>query len=94
MNLSTFELLCEASQLSFSHYPEEKRENFKQRLDCMIEFAGAVKNFDCVFDETAGESVSLDDLREDITFPSLPAEKLLANTEPLFDCYVIPKIME
>jgi len=91
MNISTFNLLCEASQLSFT---EEEKPEFLQRMDSMIEFTSVVKNIDCDYNEGDFPAVRLSDLREDITAPSLPAEKLLANTEPLFDCYVIPKIME
>jgi Asp-tRNA(Asn)/Glu-tRNA(Gln) amidotransferase C subunit len=95
METSTFELLCEASQLSFASFPEEETDAFRQRLDSMIEFASAVKNIDCGLngdDDLPG--ISLNDLREDTALPSLPPGKLLINTQPLFDCYVIPKIME
>jgi aspartyl/glutamyl-tRNA(Asn/Gln) amidotransferase C subunit len=91
MNISTFELLCEASQLSF---PDEEKAEFIQRMDSIIEFTSVVKNIDCDYKEDDSAAVSLSDLREDTITASLPAEKLLANTEPLFDCYVIPKIME
>ncbi|MDR2531344.1 MAG: aspartyl/glutamyl-tRNA amidotransferase subunit C [Oscillospiraceae bacterium] len=92
MDTLTFNLLCEASQISF---PEAEKEDFMRRLDSIIDFAGAVKQFDC--DCSTGEdlgSVRLDDLREDTAAQSLPPEKLLANTQPLFNCYVIPKLME
>ena len=95
MVTSTFNLLCEASQLSFDNVPAEEKESFIQRLDSLIEFSGIVKSIDCASDgaEDFG-SVAFGDLREDIAVESFPTEKLLANTEPLFDCYVIPKIME
>ncbi|MCL2639151.1 MAG: aspartyl/glutamyl-tRNA amidotransferase subunit C [Oscillospiraceae bacterium] len=92
MENSTFEVLCEASQLSFA---DTEKENFMERLSSIIEFTEIIKNIDA--DSSSIEpqnSVSLGDLREDTALPSFPAEKLLANTEPLFDCYVIPKIME
>jgi Asp-tRNA(Asn)/Glu-tRNA(Gln) amidotransferase C subunit len=95
METSTFELLCSASQLSFASFPEEETEAFRQRLDCMIEFSSAVKDIDCdlkLAESTDG--VKLSDLRGDTAKESLPPGKLLSNTEPLFDCYVIPKIME
>ena len=92
MDNKTFELLCEASQLSFK---ENERESMTQALNSLIEFTSAVKQYDCVYDPDKGiNRVSLSDLREDVPEPSCPPEKLLANTEALFDCYVIPKIME
>jgi Asp-tRNA(Asn)/Glu-tRNA(Gln) amidotransferase C subunit len=92
MDTSAFNLLCEASQLSFS---DDEKIVFSERLNSMAEFAGSVKNINCDLNAAndAG-TVSLCDLREDTAQASLPPEKLLANTEPLFDCYVIPKIME
>ncbi|MCL2109262.1 MAG: aspartyl/glutamyl-tRNA amidotransferase subunit C [Oscillospiraceae bacterium] len=92
MNLSTFELLCEASRLSFG---DTERADFMQSLDAMVELASVVKQYDCVYDNTAGvPRTSLSNLREDTATPSYPPEKLLENAEALFDCYVIPKIME
>ncbi|MCL2018906.1 MAG: hypothetical protein FWG70_04020 [Oscillospiraceae bacterium] len=94
MDTSTFSLLCESSQLSFS---DEQKESFIQKLNAMTEFASSVKkhNFDfCDEDDSDSESVFLSDLREDTVVNSFSPEKLLANTKPLFDCYVIPKIME
>ncbi|MDR2558393.1 MAG: hypothetical protein LBC86_02450 [Oscillospiraceae bacterium] len=91
METSAFELLCEASQLCFA---DDEKADFMERLGSLIKFA-SVKNIDCDFnDEETVNSVSLGDLREDAALPSLPTEKLLANTEPLFNCFVIPKIME
>jgi len=92
MDTSTFKLLSEASQLSFS---DDTKDEFISRLDSLIEFAGIVKQYDCDYDSAENfGSVALGDLREDSAKESFPTEKLLANTEPLFDCYVIPKIME
>jgi len=94
MNPSTFNLLCEASQLSF---PDAEKERFMQSLTSMIEFAGIVKQFgvDCDYDAAKDyPPVSLGSLREDVATPSYLPGQLLENTEPLFDCYVIPKMME
>ncbi|MCL2697406.1 MAG: hypothetical protein FWE74_04935 [Oscillospiraceae bacterium] len=91
METSTFKLLCEASQLSFT---DDEAAGFRERLDSLIEFAD-IKSISCDMSSAIEmNSVSLGDLREDTALPSLPPEKLLANTEPLFDCYVIPKMME
>ena len=94
MNVDTFNLLCEASQFSF---PDTEKENFIQELEAMIGFAAVIKEFgnDREYDSANDRvHVSINDLREDAAIPSYPAEKLLENTEPLFDCYVIPKLME
>ena len=90
MDALTFTSLCDASQLSFAG---ADKDSFIQSLDRMIDFFGIVKNYDagCVYEPVA---VGLNDLRNDAALPSYPAESLLQNTEPLFDCYVIPKIME
>ena len=94
MDNSTFNLLCEASQLSFT---DTQREAFMPQLEALIELGGKVKNIetDSDFNEAVHRSsVKMDDLREDIALESMPAEELLANTKPLFDCCVIPKLMD
>jgi Asp-tRNA(Asn)/Glu-tRNA(Gln) amidotransferase C subunit len=92
MDALTFNLLCEASQLSV---PDSEREKFMQELQALIDFTGVVREFDADYDDTDNRvCVSISDLREDVAKPSCPAEKLLGNTEPFFDCYVIPKLME
>ena len=92
MDIKTFELLCEASQLSFK---ESEKAGFMQSLDSLIEFTSVVKQYDCAYNPDENINlVPLNDLRKDVAEPSCPPEKLLANTEALFDCYVIPKIME
>ena len=92
MDASTFGLLCEASQLSFK---DGEKESFMRELDSLIEFAGAVRKHDCVYDDAGdADCVTINDLREDNTGEPFPTEKLLENTESLFDCYIIPKLME
>lgn len=92
MDSKTFDLLCEASQFSFR---AEEKEEFMQIFNSMIEFVGTVKQYDCVYNPDEGiNRISMSDLREDSAQASYPPEKLLENTEALFDCYVIPKIME
>jgi Asp-tRNA(Asn)/Glu-tRNA(Gln) amidotransferase C subunit len=92
MNPSTFDLLCEASQLSF---PDAEKESFMRGLESMILFAGAVRGYDCVYDDKKdAEPVSIKDLREDKSAPSYLPGKLLENTDSLFDCCVIPKLMD
>ena len=92
MDTSTFELLCEASQLSFA---DAEKERFMRTLDSMIEFCGVVERHDSVYDLANDfRQVTINDLRWDFIEPSYPPEKLLENTEPLFDCCVIPKMMD
>jgi Asp-tRNA(Asn)/Glu-tRNA(Gln) amidotransferase C subunit len=92
MNTSTFNLLCDASQLSFT---DSEQEIFIAKLSAMIDFADEVRQHettDC--GEVQSACVSISDLREDTAKPSVPAEILLGNTESLFDCCVIPKLMD
>ena len=94
MDISTFDALCEASQLSFTDSEKEEFLNGPRGLNSLIEFAGIVKQYDCVYDVNATVGVSLSALREDKAANSFPPEELLANTEAMFDCYAIPKLME
>lgn len=92
IDTTIFDALCEASQLSFS---ESEKEKMILNLNSLVEFTDSVRNFDDVYDDTKDtESVSFNDLRDDVCLPSYTPEKLLANTESLFECYIIPKIME
>ncbi|MCL2076885.1 MAG: Asp-tRNA(Asn)/Glu-tRNA(Gln) amidotransferase GatCAB subunit C [Oscillospiraceae bacterium] len=92
MDDQTFKALCDASYLSFN---AEEKEEFTRNLESIIDFASTVKQYDCAYDETEDmEYVSLSDLREDVMLDSYPPEKLLENTEPFLNCYVIPKLMD
>jgi Asp-tRNA(Asn)/Glu-tRNA(Gln) amidotransferase C subunit len=94
MDISTFDALGEASQLSFTDSEKEAFLNGPRGLNSLIAFAGIVKQYDCVYDANAEVGIRLNALREDKAEASRPPEELLANTEPMFDCYAIPKLME
>ena len=53
------------------------------------------KEFDVVYDDTKdNNSISYDEVRKDVAKPSFPTEKLLSNTQPSDNCYVVPKMVD
>ena len=58
-------------------------------------FMDTVKEFDVVYDDTKdNNSISYDEVRKDVAKPSFPTEKLLSNTQPSGNCYVVPKMVD
>ena len=54
-----------------------------------------IKEFDVVYDDTKdNNSISYDEVRKDVAKPSFPTEKLLSNTQPSGNCYVVPKMVD
>ena len=61
----------------------------------IIELMDTVKEFDVVYDDTKdNNSISYDEVRKDVAKPSFPTEKLLSNTQPSGNCYVVPKMVD
>jgi len=88
----TFEELEQLSNFNFE--PQQRNENV-ERLGTIIRELSILNNFAFDYDDTKDNNgVEFDDLRQDEFGISFPAEKLLQNTESMFNCYQIPKILE
>lgn len=92
MDIKTLDHLSELSKLNFS---EDEKTTYISQMNSIIELMDTIKNFDVVYDDTKdGNEINYNEVREDIACNSFETEKLLANTEPQDNCYVVPKMME
>ena len=87
MDIQTIDHLCELSKLNFND--EEKQ------MSAIIELMDTVKEIGITYDDTKdNNSIKYSEVRKDEAKPSYPTEKLLSNTEPQDNCYVVPKMVE
>ena len=92
MDLNMVKYLAELSKLEYSD--KELAATAEQMTD-IIDLMDTVKEFDVVYDDTKdNNSISYDEVRKDVAKPSFPTEKLLSNTQPSGNCYVVPKMVD
>ena len=84
--------LAKLSKLSFT---EEELEKTAQDMTSIINIMDTVKEIDITYDAFAdNKNVYLNDLREDISQPSMETAKILSNAVNSNDCFVVPKVVE
>ena len=92
MDIKTIEHLCNLSKLN---YTDEGKQKVMAEMSEIINLMDTVKEFDVVYDDTKdNNSISYAEVREDKAKPSFPTEKLLSNTKPSDNCYVVPKMVD
>lgn len=92
VELKTIQHLCELSKLN---YDEAGLEKVMGEMSDIIDLMDTIKSFDLTYDDTKdNNSISLNEVREDIAQPSFPTKKLLSNAENNGSCYVVPKVVE
>ena len=92
MDIKTIDHLCNLSKLN---YTDEGKEKVMSEMRAIIELMDTVKEFDVVYDDTKdNNSISYDEVRKDDAKPSFRTEKLLSNTQPSGNCYVVPKMVD
>jgi aspartyl-tRNA(Asn)/glutamyl-tRNA(Gln) amidotransferase subunit C len=92
MTPETFDHISELSRLTFA---DEQKADFIRQMDGIIALMDTIKDIDVTYDDTkdGGENI-LDRLRPDTAAPSFDTDRLLSNTNPKRNCYVIPKMMD
>ncbi|MCH5324781.1 MAG: Asp-tRNA(Asn)/Glu-tRNA(Gln) amidotransferase subunit GatC [Eubacterium sp.] len=92
MDIKTIDHLCELSKLN---YTDEEKQKVMEEMGAIIELMDTVKEIDLTYDDTKdNNSIEYSAVRKDEAKPSFPTDKLLSNTEPQDDCYVVPKMVE
>ncbi len=92
MDLEMVSYLAKLSKLSFT---EEELEKTAQDMTSIINIMDTVKEIDITYDALAdNKNVYLNDLREDISQPSMETAKILSNAVNSNDCFVVPKVVE
>lgn len=92
MDIKTIDHLCVLSKLDYS---DEEKQKVMEEMSDIINLMDTIKEFDITYDDTKDKNeIKFSDLRKDEAAASFPTEKLLSNTQPRDNCYVIPKMME
>ena len=83
------------AELSKLEYSDKELAATAEQMTDIIDLMDTVKEFDVVYDDTKdNNSISYDEVRKDVAKPSFPTEKLLSNTQPSGNCYVVPKMVD
>lgn len=92
MDLEMVSYLSKLGKLTFS---EEELKKMAEQMTSIIEIMDTVKEIDITYDALAdNHNVYLNDLREDVSQPSMATEKILRNATQSNNCFVVPKVVE
>ena len=91
MELTTIRHLCRLSRLS---YDDAALEKVMGEMSDIVSLMDTIKELDIDYDDTADESISFSEVREDEAAPSSPTEKLLRNARSREKCFVVPKVVD
>jgi aspartyl-tRNA(Asn)/glutamyl-tRNA(Gln) amidotransferase subunit C len=92
MDLEMVSYLSKLGKLTFS---EEELKKKAEEMTSIIEIMDTVKEIDITYDALAdNHNVYLNDLREDVSAPSMATEKILQNAVQSNNCFVVPKVVE
>lgn len=84
--------LAELGKIELS---QSELKNVAQQMTGIIELMDTIKEIDVTYDPIKdNKNVYLNDLREDISQPSLSTEKVLQNATNTNNCFVVPKVVE
>lgn len=92
MDLKMVSYLSELGKLSFS---DEELEKIACDMTSIIKIMDTIKEIDVTYDALAdNHDVYLNDLREDVSAPSMETNKILQNAVSSNNCFVVPKVVE
>ncbi|MCD7810495.1 MAG: Asp-tRNA(Asn)/Glu-tRNA(Gln) amidotransferase subunit GatC [Ruminococcus sp.] len=92
MDLEMVSYLSKLGKLTFS---EDELKKMAEEMTSIIEIMDTVKEIDITYDALAdNHNVYLNDLREDVSQPSMATEKILQNATQSNNCFVVPKVVE
>lgn len=92
MDLEMVSYLSKLGKLSFT---DEELKKVAGDMTSIIEIMDTIKEIDITYDALAdNHNVYLNDLREDISAPSMSTDKILSNAENSNNCFVVPKVVE
>jgi len=92
MDLQMVSYLSKLGKLSFT---DDELEKIAADMTSIIEIMDTVKEVDITYDALAdNHNVYLNDLREDVSAPSMDTEKILSNAKNSNNCFVVPKVVE
>ncbi len=92
MDLEMVKYLAELGKLEYS---DSELEKTAEEMTDIINLMDTVKEIDITYDALKdNHDVYLNDLREDISAPSMETSKVLQNATNFNNCFVVPKVVE
>jgi len=83
------------SELGKLNFTEKELEKVAHEMTEIIDLMDTIKEIDVTYDALLdNKNVYLNDLREDISMPSMTTEKVLMNAVHSNNCFVVPKVVE
>ena len=83
------------SELGKLNFTEAELEKVAHEMTDIIDLMDTIKEIDVTYDALLdNKNVYLNDLREDISAPSMTTEQVLKNATQSNNCFVVPKVVE
>lgn len=84
--------LAELGKLECS---DKELTGFAQDMTGIIELMDTIKEIDVTYNPLKdNKNIYLNDLRKDVSVPSMSTEKILQNSTNQNNCFVVPKVVE
>ena len=92
MDLQMVSYLSELGKLEFS---DNKLEKVAHEMTDIINLMDTIKEIDVTYDaKLDNKNVYLNNLRKDISEPSMPTEKVIKNATSSNNYFVVPKVVD
>ncbi len=92
MDLEMISYLSDLSKLNFTG---EELERAAHDMTDIINLMDTIKEIDITYDPYLdNKGVYLNDLRKDVSVPSMPTQKVISNAVSSGNCFVVPKVVE
>ena len=89
------EMIGYLSELSKLNFTGEELEKAAHDMTDIINLMDTIKEIDITYDPYLdNKNVYLNDLRKDISAPSMPTQRVLSNAVNSESCFVVPKVVE
>ncbi len=89
------EMVSYLSKLGKLYFTDDELKKTAEEMTSIIEIMDTVKEIDVTYNALAdNKNVYLNDLREDVSEPSMATEKILQNAQSSDNCFVVPKVVE
>lgn len=92
MDLQMVSYLSELGKLEFS---DKELERVAHEMTDIINLMDTIKEIDVTYDaKLDNKNVYLNDLRKDISEPSMPTDKITQNAKSTNNYFIVPKVVD
>lgn len=92
MDLQTISYLSELGKLNFT---DSELEQVASEMTEIMNLMDTIKEIDVTYEPLLdNKNIYLNDLRKDISAPSMTTENVLKNATKSNNCFVVPKVVE